>query len=128
MSKKLNLDDAISIDEFFEGVPSNKRSCYIKNNMTNAETGEQFTALGLSTGEAHKFSFFALSKSLSDKGEKLSEQWLEDHYSDVRLLEREDAVGILFLQGSAQFFNMNDVKKRHNIKLKKLNVDDDEEE
>lgn len=108
-----NFDESYGLVEYCDAVGNAEHSFRIQEcHGTNPETGEAtaFMALAIPTNEQFvdengltktKFSFFTLSRPLTEKGAELSVDWLKEHKSTVRLLEPIDGLkyGTMYLPG-----------------------------
>lgn len=105
MKHNFDFDDAMTVNEFFKanGVKKENKSFIIKT--CHPQEGEPFEAVGFYNGEKlddgrPSYTFFCLSRKLTEAGEILNEAFLKKHKEDLLLLEPIDDLkfGIAFLQ------------------------------
>lgn len=126
-----DFDDAMSVAEFFEnnGVALKDqrftlKTChpYLKDaegNVIYDEDGNPkkdlehpFESVGFRNGETTEngtpaYTFFVLSRALTEQGNRLDKAFLKEHKEDLKLLEPVDTLkyGIVFLQGGGEDWN-----------------------
>ena len=117
-----NIEDAMSVNEFFEMYEVPAKSRTFKPKECEAEDGSTFLAVGFTNGETYEdengkerpaMTFFALSQNcisnyeLEDADVEDLRSFLKEHKANISLLEPVDGVkfGKLFVSGGGELWD-----------------------
>lgn len=123
MAKQDFNDNAMSFKQFLNSVEVEEDFDLYGVQEIHPEDGEVFNALAIANGGTFKengktrysFTFFTLSKNLTEKGEVLTQDFIDEHFNELMLIEPQyleyetvvngkkkkvqNKFGVLFLRG-----------------------------